>query len=104
MNAPDLVKWILTILCTWIHHWNRGIKGLDFDDLDLGDIRIANPDQKRFVCTLSCETIDDFLLNSHGYIIGMGYFKEKEYLKRHAFYNRWRHNILMTVCICYLRM
>ena len=76
-------------MLTWIH-WNRGIKGLDFDDLDLnyldliskvtGDIRIANLDQKRFVCTQSCETNDGFLLNSHGYIIGMGYFKEKEYL------------------------
>ena len=69
----------------WIHHWNKGIKGLDFDDIDLiykvtGDIRILNLDQKRFVCTLSCETIDEFLLNSQGYIIGMGYFKEKEYL------------------------
>ena len=69
----------------WIHHWNRGIKGLAFGDLDLiykvtGDFRISHLDQKRFVCTLSCETIDDFLLNSHRYIIGMGYFKDKEYL------------------------
>ena len=43
-----------------------------------GDIRISHLDQKRVVCTLSCETIDEFLLNSHGYIIGMGYFKEKK--------------------------
>ena len=34
--------------------------------------------KKRYGCTLSCETIDEFLLNSHGYIIGMGYFKEKK--------------------------
>ena len=69
----------------WIHHWNRGIKGLDFGDLDriskvTGDFRISNLDQKRVVCTLSCETIDEFLLNAHGYIIGIDYFKEKEYL------------------------
>ena len=34
--------------------------------------------KKRFLCTLFCETIDGFLLNSHGYIIGMCYFKEKK--------------------------
>ena len=63
----------------------RVIKGLDFGDLDLiskvtGGIRISNLDQKRFLCTLFCGTIDGFLLNSHGYIIGMCYFKEKNYL------------------------
>ena len=62
-----------------------GIKGLVFGDLDLiskvtGGIRIPNLDQKRFLCTLFCEPIDGFLLNSHGYIIGMCYFKEKNYL------------------------
>ena len=62
-----------------MHHWTRGIKGLDFGDLDLiskvtGDIRISDLDQKRFICILSRETIDVFLLNSHGYFIG--YLKE----------------------------
>ena len=121
--------WILLIL-TYIHHWSRGIKGLDFGDLEgriwdlivsvpdhclsfyfgdldliskvTGDIRISNLDQKRFLCTLSCETIDGFLLTSHGYIIWMCYFKEKHYLiqwKKHAFYNWWCHNKRFNACL-----
>ena len=65
----------------WIHHWNRVIKRLDFGDLVRifkvkGDIRILNLDQNWFACTLCRKTIEIFLLNSHGYIIDKGYFKE----------------------------
>ena len=89
----------------WIHQWKGGIKGLDFSDLGLiskftGNIRISNLDQKRFVCTLSRETIDEILLNSYGYTIRVAYLKKKKIpylIKGRAFCNWWRRNILMTV-------